>query len=177
MSGHFLRELIVRTAAGGARSHGLLVVGGATVPCALGRTGLTAAKREGDGGTPRGTYRLTAVLYRPDRGPRPRSGLPVVPIAPNSGWCDDPNDRAYNQPVELPHPASAERLWRNDRLYDLVVVIDYNLKPARKRAGSAIFLHIVAPDFLATAGCVAISLAAMRRLLPRLGPATTIRLA
>lgn len=177
MAGHFLRELIVRTAAGGARFHGLLVAGGTTVPCALGRTGLTAAKREGDGGTPRGTYRLTAVLYRPDRGPRPRSSLPVLPIAPSSGWCDDPRDHAYNQPVELPYPASAEHLWRDDHLYDVVIVLDYNMHPAREGAGSAIFLHIATPDFSPTAGCVAVSPAALRRLLPRLGPATTIRIA
>jgi len=174
-SARYLREIRVTSAAGN-RARGWLTAAGLTIPCALGRSGPSGAKREGDGATPVGRFGLAGLLFRPDRGPRPRTGLPVAAIAPESGWCDDPTDRAYNQPVELPCPASAEHLWRDDHLYDLVVVIDYNLKPARAGLGSAIFLHLATPDFQPTAGCVAIPLAAMRRLLPRLGPETVINI-
>jgi L,D-peptidoglycan transpeptidase YkuD (ErfK/YbiS/YcfS/YnhG family) len=142
--------------------------------CALGRTGVTSHKREGDGGTPQGRFRLLAALYRPDRIARPKTHLPLTAIRPSSGWCDDPADRAYNQPVTLPFAAGHEELWRQDHLYDVVIVLDYNIKPAVPGAGSAIFLHLATPDFRPTAGCVAVSLETMRRLLPRLGPETVI---
>jgi L,D-peptidoglycan transpeptidase YkuD (ErfK/YbiS/YcfS/YnhG family) len=166
------REIVVMPA--GALSRGFIVAGGLQAPCALGRAGRSAHKREGDGATPVGRFRLIGALYRPDRLSRPRTALPATAIAPTSGWCDDPADRAYNRPVELPYAGRHERLWRDDHLYDLVVVIDYNVTRPRKGAGSAIFLHLATPDFSPTAGCVAVSLPTMRRLLPRLGPGTMI---
>lgn len=166
-------EIIVVPAAGDTR-RGMLLAGSLHVPCALGRTGIARRKREGDGGTPAGSFGLVAVLYRPDRGPRPRTSLSVTAIAPDSGWCDDPRCPAYNQPVRLPFAGSHEHLWRGDRLYDVVVVTDYNLAPAIPGAGSAIFLHIAHEDFAPTEGCVAVSPVAMRRLLPRLSPRTRI---
>jgi L,D-peptidoglycan transpeptidase YkuD (ErfK/YbiS/YcfS/YnhG family) len=173
-AGRFISQLVITTRPGQNRAQGRLTAGGIAFSCALGRTGIVRSKHEGDGGTPAGTFDLAGVLYRPDRVPRPRSGLPVAAIAKNSGWCDDPKDRSYNQPVELPYPASAEHLWRDDHVYDVIIVIDYNMNPARPSAGSAIFLHLATPDFAPTAGCVAISPAAMLRLLPRLGPDTVI---
>lgn len=168
-----LSEIVV-VAAPGDRRRGMLLVGALHAPCALGRSGIAQWKREGDGATPAGHFRLTAVLYRPDRMPRPRTALPITTIDPDSGWCDDPADRAYNQPVRIPHAASHERLWRADRLYDVVVVIDYNLAPAKRGAGSAIFLHVAREDFAPTEGCVAVSPETMRRLLPHFGPRTVI---
>lgn len=155
-------------------TRGMLVAGGLAVLCALGRGGIHRAKREGDGVTPAGRWGLVSVFYRPDRVTRPRTGLPVAPLSPASGWCDDPADRRYNRPVRLPFPASHERLWRADRLYDLLVVLDHNLVHPVRGAGSAIFLHLAAPDFSPTAGCVAVSEAAMRRLLARSGPGTVL---
>lgn len=175
-AGGFFSQLTVISRPGQNRQLGHLFAGGVMMPCALGRAGVVTAKHEGDGGTPRGVFGLAGVLYRPDRGPRPRCGLPVAAIEKNAGWCDDPADPAYNQPVDLPYPAGAEHLWRNDRLYDLVVVIDYNLNPARRAAGSAIFLHLATTDFSPTAGCIAVSLAIMHRLLPRLGAETVINI-
>ena len=169
-----LREIVVVPTASPAR--GFILAEGVQAPCALGRTGTASRKREGDGATPVGRFRLVGALYRPDRLPRPKTRLPLTAIRPQSGWCDDPRDRAYNQPVELPYPASAEHLWRADHVYDLVIVIDHNLNPARKGAGSAIFLHLATPEYSPTAGCVAVSLATMRRLLPRLGPRTVMRI-
>ena len=165
----------IRVAAGcGAPRGGLLITGRLTAPCALGRSGIRPDKREGDGATPAGAFRLVEVLYRPDRTVKPRTALPSLAIRPDSGWCDDPGSRFYNRPVCLPFAASHERLWRDDRLYDLLVVLDYNLAFPRRGRGSAIFLHLAAPDFLPTAGCIAIGPTAMRRLLAVAGPSTRL---
>ncbi|HVZ13264.1 MAG TPA: L,D-transpeptidase family protein, partial [Bauldia sp.] len=105
-------DIVVRTDA----TRGIIAAPGIFAACAIGRSGKSANKREGDGATPVGAFRLRAVLYRPDRGARPRTALPVTAITPNSGWCDDPGHPAYNRPVTLPFAAGHERLWRNDRL-------------------------------------------------------------
>lgn len=158
----------------GDRRRGLLLTGGTAFPCALGRSGPVLRKREGDGGTPIGTFRLVGGFYRADRIPRPATRLPLRAIRPEDGWCDDPQSRDYNRWVQLPFPASHERLWREDHLYDVIIVIDYNLEYPVPGAGSAIFLHQARPGFAPTEGCVAVSPAAMRRLLPRLGPETRL---
>jgi L,D-peptidoglycan transpeptidase YkuD (ErfK/YbiS/YcfS/YnhG family) len=172
MSGNprLARIMLASSAADTAR--GLMVAESLRIPCALGRSGIVRQKREGDGATPAGRLGLVAVLYRPDRLRRPATALPVTPLAPDAGWCDDPGDRRYNRPVRLPCGARHERLWRDDGLYDVVVVLDHNLKRPQPGAGSAIFLHIAAPDFAATEGCVAVSMTDMRRLLARAGPGT-----
>ncbi len=131
---------------------------GRSMPCALGRSGIAAAKREGDGATPAGAFPFRRVLYRPDRLARPASRLPVQPIAPGDGWCDDPTDPHYNRPVRLPHPARHERLWRVDGLYDLLIVVGHNDEPVVPGAGSAVFVHVAAPGLAPTAGCVALAL-------------------
>jgi L,D-peptidoglycan transpeptidase YkuD (ErfK/YbiS/YcfS/YnhG family) len=144
---------------------GLLAWPRATVRCALGRGGVVRDKREGDGATPAGCFPLRRVLFRPDRVARPRTSLPVQAIAAHDGWCDDPGDALYNRPVRLPYPARHERLWRDDGLYDLVVVLGYNDDPARPGLGSAIFLHAARSDFAPTEGCVAVALADLVALL------------
>jgi L,D-peptidoglycan transpeptidase YkuD (ErfK/YbiS/YcfS/YnhG family) len=141
---------------------------------AVGRAGVKADKREGDGATPAGTYPLVSVLYRKDRVTPPTSRLPVRPLAPNDGWVDEPTDPRYNRLVELPYPASAEEMWREDHLYDVLVVIGYNVEPVIPGAGSAIFLHVATPDFAPTAGCVAVSKEVLLGLIPLLGPGSTI---
>jgi L,D-peptidoglycan transpeptidase YkuD (ErfK/YbiS/YcfS/YnhG family) len=163
------RRIMVRPSAG-TPTRGLLVAGPLVVPCALGRGGLTADKREGDGATPAAALRLVACHYRADRLPRPATRLPPLPIRPDDGWCDDPADRAYNRPVQLPYPAGHERMWRDDHLYDVVVVLDWNLDRPIPGRGSAIFFHLAAPGFAPTAGCVAVTLPAMRRILAVSGP-------
>jgi L,D-peptidoglycan transpeptidase YkuD (ErfK/YbiS/YcfS/YnhG family) len=141
---------------------------------AVGRAGIKADKREGDGATPAGTYPLVSVLYRKDRVAPPTSHLPVRALAPNDGWVDEPSDARYNRLVELPYPASAEEMWREDHLYDVLVVIGYNVEPVIPGAGSAIFLHVATPDFAPTAGCVAVSKEVLLGLIPLLGPGSTI---
>jgi L,D-peptidoglycan transpeptidase YkuD (ErfK/YbiS/YcfS/YnhG family) len=131
-------------------------------------------KSEGDGATPAGSYPLVSIYYRPDRLARPPTQLPRNALAPKDAWVDDPNDVNYNRPVSLPYPASAEKMWREDGLYDLLVVIGYNMAPVVPGAGSAIFLHIAAPDFAATAGCIAIQRELLLGLAPLLSPHSTI---
>jgi L,D-peptidoglycan transpeptidase YkuD (ErfK/YbiS/YcfS/YnhG family) len=170
-AGRTLGRIIVR-ASRTDPTRGLLVAGGLVVPCALGRTGVTRHKREGDGGTPAGRLRLVACRYRRDRIARPATALPVLPIGRGDGWCDDPADRNYNRPVTLPYPASHEELYREDSLYDVVVILDWNLLRPRPGAGSAIFFHLSRPDLSPTAGCIAVPLPAMRMILARSGPET-----
>ena len=152
-----------------AATRGMLKLGSLQVPCALGRTGCSARKREGDGATPIGRWTMREVLYRADRVARPRTGLPLRAIRQHDGWCDAPADRNYNRPVRHPYAASAERLWRQDGLYDLVVVLGYNDRPRVRGRGSAIFMHVAAPGLGPTAGCIALERRHLVCLLARLG--------
>jgi L,D-peptidoglycan transpeptidase YkuD (ErfK/YbiS/YcfS/YnhG family) len=145
----------------------VLQCGPLTVPCALGRTGTKALKREGDGATPRGRFTILRVLYNAGRIRRPRTLLPLMPIAKSGGWCDAPQDRNYNRPVSLPYGASAEPLWRDDGVYDLVAVLDYNVVPRVRHAGSAIFMHVARAGFPPTEGCIALRRTDLQRLLAR----------
>ena len=144
---------------------GWLRLGQRQWPCSLGKHGIRARKREGDGATPRGIWRMIAVRYRRDRSLPPATGLATQPLHPHDGWCDAPHDRNYNRPIRHPYPASAERMWRADRLYDVVVILDHNARPRIKGAGSAIFMHLERPDVGPTAGCIALSARDLRQVL------------
>jgi L,D-peptidoglycan transpeptidase YkuD (ErfK/YbiS/YcfS/YnhG family) len=157
-------RLIVR-AISAASQRGRLQFGPFCVPCALGRGGAGVLKREGDGATPRGRYRLLFVLYKPGLVARPRTALPVRAVRAADGWCDSPRDRNYNRPVKLPYPSSAERLWRGDGLYDVVVVVGYNDVPRVRNRGSAIFMHVARSDLAPTEGCIALRPRDLRRVL------------
>ncbi len=158
--------IFVRTLSQAAR-RGHLQFEGMFVPCALGRSGISALKREGDGATPRGRFKLRQVFYRPDMR-RPRTALGLSPIRRDDGWCDGPSDRNYNRLVKLPYPSGAERLWRADGLYGIVVVLGYNDRPRMRNRGSAIFIHIARGDFEPTEGCIALRERDLRRLISRL---------
>ncbi|MEI7932648.1 MAG: L,D-transpeptidase family protein [Alphaproteobacteria bacterium] len=151
---------------------------GLDVRCTLGRGGIVPAKlkREGDGASPAGVWVLRRVLYRPDRGPAPKTALPASPIAPDDGWCDAPGDPRYNQLVKHPYPASAEHLCREDGLYDLIVVLGHNDDPPVPGAGSAIFLHLASPVFAPTEGCVAIERDALEALLAKARPGDALEI-
>ncbi|MCG6122894.1 MAG: L,D-transpeptidase family protein [Microvirga sp.] len=162
--------------------------------CALGRSGLTRFKREGDGATPVGAFPLLGLFHRPDKGPRPRALLPTKRTAPSDGWCDAPRHRLYNTRVRRPFDASHEEMWRADDMYDVVLDIGWNRGRGRERPvaprrgprsapsprtplkgmGSAIFMHLARPGYAPTAGCVALSGADLRRLVPRVGPRTRL---
>ena len=168
-----LRAVRIHTAAGDP-CRGWLTAGGRTVPVALGRGGIMANKREGDGGTPKGTFQPRQVWWRADRHPRPHTFLPVRPIRPEDAWCEDPGSRHYNQPMRLDRAQTGDRLKRDDHLYDFIVEIDHNNTPRIAGRGSAVFLHLARENFSPTAGCISMTKASMLRLLQRLGPETNI---
>lgn len=133
--------------------------------CAVGRGGIGEKLREGDGVTPAGRWPLRRILYRADRVTKIQSAFGMTVIARDDGWCDAPADPAYNCAVKLPYGANAETLWRDDRLYDVVVVVGYNDAPVVPGKGSAIFIHVASDDFGATEGCVALARADFIELL------------
>lgn len=159
----------------GKPSQGVIAFGGRTWPCALGSGGVRGRKREGDGATPAGDLVVLYGWFRRD-GVVPRRGrLPLHAIRAELGWCDAPADRNYNRPVRLPYAASHERMRRPDRLYDVCIVLDWNVRQRRRNLGSAIFLHIARPGYRPTEGCIAVSPATMRELLPLIRRGTVFR--
>jgi len=146
-------DLIVTSAPDGAR----LNWGAGEKRAAIGPAGIAVKGGEGDGITPRGRFAVREIFYRADRIAAPRTSLPLRRIAPDDGWCDAPSDPNYNRLVKLPYPASAEHMWREDHLYDLVAVLGYNDDPVVAGKGSAIFLHLAKPDYSPTQGCVALA--------------------
>ena len=157
--------MIVISSLSDTLSTGLCHFRGQSWSCQLGRTGRSVLKREGDGATPTGLYRLEEVYYRPDRMPRPQTRLPVKRITAQTGWCDDPADRNYNRPVTLPYPASHEKLWRDDHVYDLLVTLSHNTRPRRMNFGSAVFLHLSTPAHTPTQGCIALDPDPLARII------------
>lgn len=164
----------LRVLARPGRARGLLLAGPMRIPCALGPAGVVRVKREGDGGTPAGRFRLLWGYYRPDRPRAPCGGVPLRALRRDAGWCEDAASRNYNRPVRAPSRDATDRMWRQDGLYDLVFVLDQNFSRRAKGRGSAIFFHHARPGLTPTAGCVAISPAAMRRLAPRLSGKATL---
>jgi L,D-peptidoglycan transpeptidase YkuD (ErfK/YbiS/YcfS/YnhG family) len=159
-----------------AFSDGRFDLGGRRTRCALGRGGVTPAvdKREGDGASPLGVWPIRRLLYRPDRGGPPETALASQALSPDDGWCDAPDDPAYNRAVKHPYPASAEQMWRDDALYDLVLVLGHNDDPPVPGAGSAIFLHIARPDYAPTEGCIALARADVIDLLKAARPGDAV---
>jgi L,D-peptidoglycan transpeptidase YkuD (ErfK/YbiS/YcfS/YnhG family) len=148
-----------------AARRGWIEVGGRRMPCGLGRSGRRAMKREGDGATPLGRWSLRQVFYRRDRLLPPHSRLDLRALRPQDGWCDASDDRNYNRFISHPYSASAERLWRSDHLYDIVVVLGYNERPRIRGHGSAIFIHLARSGYAPTEGCISLSLRDIRIFL------------
>ena len=139
--------------------HAVLDWGFGARRAAIGPAGIAVKGGEGDGITPRGRFPVREIFYRADRIAKPNIKLKLHAIQPDDGWCDAPDDPNYNRPVKLPYRASAEHLWRDDTLYDLVAVLGYNDDPVVPGKGSAIFLHVARPDYSHTHGCVALAFA------------------
>jgi L,D-peptidoglycan transpeptidase YkuD (ErfK/YbiS/YcfS/YnhG family) len=140
----------------------------------LGRTGIRANKFEGDGATPRGRFRLIRLWWRSDRHPHPPTLLPVRRLTADLAWCENSSDRRYNRPFHRSPREAGDRLWRDDHLYDFVIELDHNTRPRIAGRGSAVFVHVARPERSPTAGCVAVRVAELRRLLAKLGPNTRI---
>jgi L,D-peptidoglycan transpeptidase YkuD (ErfK/YbiS/YcfS/YnhG family) len=158
----------------GQPTRGLLNAGGVVFACALGRGGISANKREGDGATPLGHMRLVSGYFRKSAIRPGATPLAMTPIGPDLGWCEVPDDRNYNRPVTIPYAASHERMLRDDPLYDVCLVLDWNMVPRRRGRGSAIFFHLARPGLTPTQGCVAVTQAVMARLLPHLSGRTVV---
>ena len=168
-----LRSISVGTRPG-RKSQGWLFAGPLTLVVALGRTGIKADKREGDGGTPRGRFRPVRLWWRADRLPRPRTLLPVRRIGLDDAWCEDPHDRRYNQAFRRSASEPCDRLRRADGLYDMIIEIDHNTRPRVAGRGSAVFIHVARPGFAPTAGCVALRPRDLKILLGRMNSKTRI---
>ncbi len=147
---------------------GVLRFAAGSYRASFGKAGISPHKQEGDGATPAGMLALRRILYRADRVARPAAAVPVEPLAPSDGWCDDPAEPAYNRLVTLPHPARHEILWRNDAVYDVVGVLGWNDSPPERGRGSAIFLHCARADGGPTDGCIALALPDLLHILPTL---------
>jgi L,D-peptidoglycan transpeptidase YkuD (ErfK/YbiS/YcfS/YnhG family) len=141
---------------------------------AVGRSGIKADKREGDGATPAGRFHPVRLWYRADRSPRPRTLLPVRRIEPDDAWCEDPADRRYNRPFQKSANESGDRLRRHDGLYDLVIELDHNTRPRVAGRGSAVFIHMARPGYGKTAGCITLKRNDLLALLVRLSQKTRI---
>jgi L,D-peptidoglycan transpeptidase YkuD (ErfK/YbiS/YcfS/YnhG family) len=156
------------------RNQAWLLLGHRAIRAALGRTGVKAAKREGDGATPAGRFHPLRLWWRADRLPRPRTFLPVRRITADDAWCEDSQDRRYNRPFRRSANEPGDRLRRTDGLYDLIVEIDHNTRPRIAGRGSAVFIHIARPGFAPTAGCIALTRSELGRLVSRLSRKTRI---
>lgn len=170
-----ISEILVRPAPGDPR-RAIVQAGPLTFRAALGRSGRTSRKREGDGATPIAAMRLLHGYYRGDNlAAKPACGLGLAAIHRSMLWCDASADANYNRPVRAPFAKSHEAMMRNDHLYDICLVMDWNISCRRRGRGSAIFFHLARPGYQPTEGCVAIGRRDMLRLLPLIGPRTIVR--
>ncbi|PNG26967.1 L,D-transpeptidase catalytic domain protein [Methylocella silvestris] len=165
---------LVATRLPGRTPAGRLQAADLSLPCAIGSAGVRHDKREGDHASPAGSWRLLYGFFRADRHAPRAPLLPMRAARRQDGWCDDPASALYNRRVATPFASSFETLWRDDRLYDIVIVLDYNIHPRRKGRGSAIFLHCARDGFAPTEGCIALRPQDFRRLLPRLSSQTIL---
>ena len=144
--------------------------------CALGKNGIKKKIKEGDNITPKGIFKIIKIYYRPDKIKKIISPIKLVKIKKNMGWCDDPNSHLYNQQIKLPNKFSHEKLYRNDNLYDLILVLDYNTQPIIKNKGSAIFIHISNNSYKKTKGCIGLKKTNLIELLSQIKKNTKIKI-
>ena len=146
------------------------------VKCTIGKRGIGYKKKEGDQITHLGRYKIKYILYRKDRVKKINSGIKTIEITKNMGWCNDPNSKQYNKIIKLPSAFSYEKLYRRENIYDIILVLNYNMNPAKKNKGSAIFIHIAKKNYKKTEGCVAIKKVELLRLLKFLRSGTIVKI-
>jgi L,D-peptidoglycan transpeptidase YkuD (ErfK/YbiS/YcfS/YnhG family) len=144
--------------------------------CALGKAGIKKKEKEGDNVTPKGKFKITSMYYRPDRIKNIITAIKKIKIKKNMGWCDDPDSHFYNQKISLPNKFSHEKLYRNDNLYDLILVLNYNANPIIKNKGSAIFIHIAKRNYKKTKGCIALKKKHLIELISKIKKNTQIKI-
>ncbi|MDK1375875.1 MULTISPECIES: L,D-transpeptidase family protein [unclassified Sinorhizobium] len=169
------KSMIVVRMAPRDRRRALVSFDGRTEQAAIGRSGVTAIKREGDGATPRASMKLIGGYMRRDRISLPPTRLPMRAIRRDMLWCDDPAHASYNRPAKAPLAVGHETMMRDDGLYDVCLVMDWNIFCRRRNAGSAIFFHLIRPGYEPTQGCVAVSLPAMKRLIRHMHRGTIVK--
>ena len=136
--------------------------------CSLGKAGIGKKKREGDNVTPAGTFKIVKIYYRIDRIKKISSKFSATEITKDMGWCDDPNSKNYNQLINWPNKYSHEKLFKKDNVYDLIIVLNYNMKPIIKNKGSAIFIHVAKNNYQSTQGCIALKKNSLLKLLSKI---------
>ena len=146
------------------------------IKCSIGKRGITIKKLEGDNKTPAGVFKFKSLMYRQDRIPKIKSRLKKIIIKKNMGWCDDSNSKHYNKLIKFPFNFKAEKLWLNKNIYDVIIVINFNMKPIIKKKGSAIFLHIAKKNYMPTKGCIAISKKNMKLLISKIDIKTKLKI-
>ena len=144
--------------------------------CSVGKRGISINKKEGDKKTPKGEFKLKYILYRKDRIFDLKTRLKKIVIKKKMGWCDDPNSNYYNKIINFPSRYSAEKLWKKENIYDIIIVIDYNLNPVIKNKGSAIFLHIAKKKYQPTNGCIAVNKKNIRLITSTLNKKTKLKI-
>ena len=144
--------------------------------CSIGKRGITNKKREGDKKTPKGVFKFKKVLYRKDRISGLETKLKLIPIKQNMGWCDDINSKFYNKLIRFPFKKNAERLFRKDNIYNIIIVIDFNMSPIIKGKGSAIFIHLATKNYKPTQGCIALNIKDIRLLLKKISKKDKIKI-
>ena len=153
-----------------------LIINNYKVKCAVGKRGIEVKRKEGDHITPRGKFKIKCILYRKDRIPKLNSKINKLVIKKNMGWCDDPDSKKYNKLIKFPFNYSAERLYRSDNIYDIILVLNFNSNPVIKNKGSAIFIHIAKEKFKNTKGCVAVSKINLKKIVRMINKKTTINI-
>ena len=146
------------------------------VKCAVGKRGIGLKKKEGDLITPIGEFRIKYILYRKDRVKKIKSKFKMIIIKKNMGWCDDPASKNYNRIVNLPFSTSYERLFRKENIYDIILVLNYNMNPIKKNKGSAIFIHIAKKNYKKTEGCIAIKKIELLKIIKEIKINTKVKI-
>ena len=153
-----------------------LILNNYKVKCALGKRGINKKRREGDFVTPKGVYKIKYILYRKDRVPKIKTDFYKVIIKKNMGWCDDPNSSKYNKLIKTPFNYSYEKLYRKDNIYDIILVLDFNMNPVKRKKGSAIFIHVAKKNYDKTKGCIAIKKRDLLKILKKLKKKTIVNI-
>ena len=155
----------------------LLICDNYRVKCALGKRGIALKKKEGDLITPKGMFKIKYVLYRKDRVQNLKTSLKKIPIKKGMGWCDDPRSKDYNKLINYPFNLSSEKLFRKDNVYDIILVLNYNMNPVIAKKGSAIFIHIAKRNYRKTEGCIAIKKIQLLKILKKIKKETRVKIA
>ena len=153
-----------------------LIINDYKVKCAIGKRGIGVKKKEGDYITPKGKFKIKSVLYRKDRISNFKANINKFVIKKNMGWCDDPKSKAYNKLIKFPYNYSAEKLYRNDNIYDIILVLNFNTNPVRKNKGSAIFIHVAKRNYNSTKECVALHKRHLLKIIKKIKKKTIINI-